>query len=79
MAIIFNSKITLSLGVVFCFGTISFVVDIERTLHRITTPPEKKSSLGMPKGAAVKPQTAPPLTARQGVAPHEARLGIPRV
>jgi hypothetical protein len=44
MVVTFHSKITLRPGSVFCFGTISFVADEERTLHRIADPPEKKSS-----------------------------------
>jgi hypothetical protein len=45
MAITFQHKITLRLGSVFCFGTISSVADEEGTLHRIADPPEKKPSL----------------------------------
>jgi hypothetical protein len=78
MAIIFKSKITFSPGAVFCFRTISCLANVEETLHHIATPPEKKSSLGTPKGAAAKSRTTPPLTARRGVVPHEARLGIPQ-
>jgi hypothetical protein len=78
MAIIFKSKITFSLGAVFCFGTISCVADVERTLHCIATPLEKKSSSGAPKGAAAKSRTMPPLTAQRDMVPHEARLGIPQ-
>jgi hypothetical protein len=48
MAIIFKSKITFSPGAIFCFGTISNIADVEGTLHRIATPPKKKSSSGIP-------------------------------
>jgi hypothetical protein len=43
MAVTFYSKITLRPGSVFCFGTISSVVDEEGILHRIADLPEKKS------------------------------------
>jgi hypothetical protein len=43
MAVTFHSKITLRPGSVFCFGTISSIVDEEGTLHRIADPPKKKS------------------------------------
>jgi hypothetical protein len=43
MAITFHRKITLRLGSVFCFGTISSIADEEGTLHRIADPPKKKS------------------------------------
>jgi hypothetical protein len=39
MVVIFKSKITFSLGAVFCFGTISCVADVEGTLHHIATSP----------------------------------------
>jgi hypothetical protein len=44
MAVIFQHKIALCPGSVFCFGTISSVVDEEGILHRIEDPPEKKPS-----------------------------------
>jgi hypothetical protein len=44
MAIIFQHKIALRLGSMFCFGTISSVADEEGILHRIADPPEKKPS-----------------------------------
>jgi hypothetical protein len=43
MAVTFYSKITLCLGSVFCFGTISSVADEGGILHHIADPPEKKS------------------------------------
>jgi hypothetical protein len=33
----------------FCFGTISSIVDEKGTLHRIADPPEKKLSSEIPK------------------------------
>jgi hypothetical protein len=44
MAFTFQHKITLRPGSIFCFGTISSVVDEEGTLHRLADPPERKPS-----------------------------------
>jgi hypothetical protein len=79
MAVVFKSKITFSPGAVLCFGTISYVADLEGTLHRIATLPESQSPSGSPKGATAKPRTASttPLLVPRGVVPHEARLRIP--
>jgi hypothetical protein len=78
MVVIFKSKITFSPGAVFYCGTISCMADVEGTLHRIATPPEKRSSLRSPKEAAAKSRTAPatPPMARWGVVNHEVRLRI---
>jgi hypothetical protein len=61
MAVIFQRKITLRPGSVFCFGTISFVADEEGTLHRIADPLRKKSppatseNIGVRQGKAQPP------------------------
>jgi hypothetical protein len=78
MAIIFKSKITFSPGAIFCFRTISCIADVEGTLHRIATPPKKKSSSGIPQKARVKPRAVPRLTARQGMVPHKSGLRSPK-
>jgi hypothetical protein len=44
MVVTFQHKITVHLGSMFCFGTISSVADEERTLHRIADLPERKPS-----------------------------------
>jgi hypothetical protein len=44
MAVTFQHKIALRPGSMFCFGTISSVVDKEGTLHRIADPPKRKPS-----------------------------------
>jgi hypothetical protein len=44
MAIVFQHKIALRPGSMFCFETISFVADKEGIVHRIADPPEKKPS-----------------------------------
>jgi hypothetical protein len=47
MSVVFKNKITLSPGVVFRFGTISYIADIKVTLHRIVDPPKKRPSSGI--------------------------------
>jgi hypothetical protein len=52
MANTFKNKITLSLGAMFRFGTISCITDVEGTLHRIASHPRKnlsRESQGQPK------------------------------
>jgi hypothetical protein len=44
MVVTFQHKITLRPGSIFCFGTISSVVDEEGTLHHLADPPERKPS-----------------------------------
>jgi hypothetical protein len=44
MAVTFQHKIILRPGSIFCFGTISSVVDEEGTLHRLEDPSERKPS-----------------------------------
>jgi hypothetical protein len=60
MAIIFQHKIALRHGSVFCFGTISFVADEEGILHRIADPPEKKPSSKIFENARTKQEIAQP-------------------
>jgi hypothetical protein len=50
MVVVFKSMITFSTRAVFCFGTISCMADVEGTLHRIATSPERKSPLRSTKG-----------------------------
>jgi hypothetical protein len=51
MAVTSKCKIALRPGTMFCFGTISSIVDDEGTLHRIADPPEKKLSTEIPREA----------------------------
>jgi hypothetical protein len=60
MAITFQHKIALPLGSVFCFGTISSVVDEEGTLHRIADPLERKPSLIISGKVGTKQEKAQP-------------------
>jgi hypothetical protein len=80
MVVVFKSVIPFSLGAVFCFGTISCIVDVEGILHHLVISPERKSPSGSLKEVAARPQTVPtktPTMTRQGMVPHEARLRIP--
>jgi hypothetical protein len=60
MAIIFQHKITLHPGSMFCFGTISSVADEEGILHRIADLPEKKPSSKISERAGMKQEIAQP-------------------
>jgi hypothetical protein len=58
MAIVFQHKIVLRPGSVFCFRTISSVADEEGILHRIADPPEKKPSLKISEKARTEQEKA---------------------
>jgi hypothetical protein len=60
MAIVFQHKIALRPGCVFCFGTISSVADEEGILHRIADPPEKKPSSKVSEKARMEQEIAQP-------------------
>jgi hypothetical protein len=60
MTIIFQHKIALCHGSVFCFETISSVVDEEGILHRIADPPEKRPSSKISEKAGTRQQIAQP-------------------
>jgi hypothetical protein len=60
MAVTFKHKIILRPGSVFCFGTISAIADEEGTLHRITDPPERKSSSKISERIGAKQGKAQP-------------------
>jgi hypothetical protein len=60
MAVTFQHKITLRLGSVFCFGTISSVADEEGTLHRIADLSERKPSSIIFGKAGTKQEIAQP-------------------
>jgi hypothetical protein len=65
MAITFQHKIALRPGFVFCFGTISSIVDEEGILHRIADPPEKKPSSKISGKAGTKQEIAQPPALRE--------------
>jgi hypothetical protein len=78
MAIVFKSKITLSPGATFYFGTISCISDVEGTLHRITDPPEKRPSSGILRESEASLRATPPLIARGKTVTRKPELKIPR-
>jgi hypothetical protein len=67
MAVTFQHKIILRPGSVFCFGTISSVVDEEGTLHRIADPPERKSSSKISEKIGEKQGKAQPPALREKI------------
>jgi hypothetical protein len=60
MAVTFQHKIILRPGSIFCFGTISSVVDEEGTLHRLTNPPERKPSSEISEKIGARQEKAQP-------------------
>jgi hypothetical protein len=60
MAVTFHRKITLRPESVFCFGTISSVVDEEGTLHRIADPPRKSPPTNSENVRVRKEKAQPP-------------------
>jgi hypothetical protein len=67
MAVTFHRKITLRPGSIFCFGTISSVVDEEGTLHRIADPPKKKSPPTNSENIGVRKEKAQPPALRKKI------------
>jgi hypothetical protein len=78
MAVTFKNKITLSLGAMFCFGTISCIADVEGTLHRVADPAKKRPSSKILREAKARLRTTPPLTARGKMVHCKPELRIPR-
>jgi hypothetical protein len=68
MAVTFHSKITLRPGSVFCFGTISSIVDGEGSLHRIADPPKKKSAPTRSENIGVREEKVRPAALRKNIA-----------
>jgi hypothetical protein len=68
MAVSFQHKIIPRPGSVFCFGTISSVADEEGTLHRITDPPERKSSSKISEKIGAKQGKVQPPVLRKKIA-----------
>jgi hypothetical protein len=60
MAITSQCKIALRPGSMFCFGTISSIVDEKGTLHHIANPSEKKLSSEIPKKTGAEQRVAQP-------------------
>jgi hypothetical protein len=64
MDIVFQHKIALRSGSVFCFETISFVADKKGILHRIADPSEKEPSLKISEKAGTEQEKAQPQALR---------------
>jgi hypothetical protein len=75
MAITSKCKIVLCPKTMFCFGTISSIVDEEGTLHRIVDPLEKKLSSEIPREARAEQRVAPPLTSRAKMTSYKPKVG----
>jgi hypothetical protein len=67
MAVTFQHQIILHPRSVFCFGTISSIADEEGTLHRITDPPERKSSSKISEKIGAKQGKAQPPALREKI------------
>ena len=78
MAIVFKTKIALSLGALFHFGTISCIADKEGTLRSVADTLEKRPTSEIPREAEASPQEMPLLTTQGKVAPHKPGLKSPR-
>jgi hypothetical protein len=74
MAIIFKNKITLSLGVMFCFGTILCIAHKEGNLHRVADPPKKRPSSGISREDEASLRATPSLTAQGKMVTHKPEL-----
>ena len=68
-------KIALRPGTMFCFGTISSIVDEEGTLHRMADPLEKKLSSEIPRGARAEQRVAPPPASGAKMTSYKPKVG----
>jgi hypothetical protein len=75
MAITSKCKITLRPRTMFCFGTITSIVDEEGTLHHIADPPEKKISSEILREARVEWQVAQPPASRVKMTSYKPKIG----
>jgi hypothetical protein len=75
MAITSHCKIALRPGSMFCFGTISSIVDEKGTLHRIADPPEEKFSSVIPKKTGAKQRVAQPPASRARMTSYKPGIG----
>jgi hypothetical protein len=75
MAVTFQYKIALRPGSIFCFGTISFVVDEQGVLHRIADLPKKKPCSEITEKAETRQQIAQPPAPRAKTTFCKSRAG----
>jgi hypothetical protein len=59
----------------FCFGTISSIVDEKGTMHRIVDPPEKKLSSEIPKKTGAEQRVAQLPASRARMTSYKPRIG----
>jgi hypothetical protein len=75
MAITSKCKIALHLRTMFCFETISSIVNEEGTLHRVADLLEKKLSSGIPKKARAEQWVASPPASRVKMTSYNPKVG----
>jgi hypothetical protein len=75
MAVTSQCKIALRPRFVFCFGTISSIVNEKGTLHRIADPPEKKLSSKIPEKTRVEQRVAQPPASQAKISSYKPRIG----
>jgi hypothetical protein len=75
MAVTSQCKIALRHGSVFCFGTISSIVDEKGTLHRVADPPEKKFSSEIPRKTGVEQLVAQPPVPQAKITSYKPKIG----
>jgi hypothetical protein len=74
MAVTSQCKITLCPGSMFCFRTISSIVDEKGTLHHMADPLEKKISSKIPKKTGVEQRIAQLSASRAKVASYKPKI-----
>jgi hypothetical protein len=74
MAITSQCKIVLHPRTMFCFGTISSIVDEKGTLHRVADLSEKKFSSEIPKKTRVEQRAAQPLASRAKMTSYKPKI-----
>jgi hypothetical protein len=74
MAVTSQCKIALHPGSMFCFRTISSIVDEKVTLHRIADPPEEKFSSEILNKTGVEQQMAQPPASRARMTSYKPRI-----
>jgi hypothetical protein len=75
MAITSQCEIALRPGTMFCFGTISSIVDEKGTLHLIADPPEKKFSSEIPNKTGVEQRVAQPPASQAKITSYKRKSG----
>jgi hypothetical protein len=74
MAVTSQCKIALRPGSVFCFGTISSIVDEKGTLHRIADLPKKKFSSEIPRKPGVEQRVAQPPAPQAKITSYKPKI-----